>query len=67
MAGIASYTSREFNAKMGSIRKPQTEVFVCDHCGARKRLDKTKRHWCEDCTRGTPVEMRRARDKRVVV
>ena len=46
-------------------KKKQTDVFVCDHCGARKRLDRNKRHWCEDCTRGAPVEMRRARDKRL--
>jgi hypothetical protein len=40
------------------------EVFVCDHCGIRKRLDASKRHWCENCASGSPVEMRPARDKR---
>jgi hypothetical protein len=44
-------------------KKKQTELFVCDNCGARKRLDRHKRHWCDDCARGTPVEMRRAGDK----
>ncbi|HJT45673.1 MAG TPA: hypothetical protein VJ721_05300 [Chthoniobacterales bacterium] len=46
-------------------KKKQTDVFVCDGCGARKRLDRNKRHWCEDCKRGSPVEMRRARDKKL--
>ena len=46
-------------------KKKQTDVFVCDSCGVRKRLDRNKRHWCEDCTRGSPVEMRRARDKKL--
>jgi hypothetical protein len=44
-------------------RKKQTDLFVCDKCGARKRLERHKRHWCDNCNRGTPVEMRRARDK----
>jgi hypothetical protein len=47
-------------------KKKQTDVFVCDSCGSRKRLARDKRHWCDDCNRGTPVEMRRARDKRLV-
>jgi hypothetical protein len=46
-------------------KKKQTDIFVCDTCGARKRLDARKRHWCDDCARGTPVEMRRAKDKRL--
>ncbi|HEV2842706.1 MAG TPA: hypothetical protein VGW39_15395 [Chthoniobacterales bacterium] len=40
------------------------EIFVCDHCGARKRLDSAQRHWCEECTSSSPVELRPARDKR---
>jgi hypothetical protein len=46
-------------------KKKPTDIFVCDNCGARKRLDSRKRHWCEDCTRGAPIEMRRARDKKL--
>jgi len=46
-------------------KKKQTDIFVCDDCGARKRLERNKRHWCDNCTRGTPVEMRRAKDKRL--
>ena len=42
------------------------EIFVCDHCGARKRLDSAQRHWCEECTTSKPVELRPARDKRPV-
>jgi hypothetical protein len=42
------------------------EVFVCDNCGARKRLDSAQRHWCEECKTSSPVELRPARDKRPV-
>ena len=44
-------------------RKMPTEIFVCDTCGARKRLPANQRHWCDECTRGSPIEMRRAGDK----
>jgi len=44
-----------------AVRK---EVFVCDHCGIRKRLDSSQRHWCEDCTSRSPVEMRSVRDRK---
>ncbi|MDQ3546776.1 MAG: hypothetical protein M3429_09745 [Verrucomicrobiota bacterium] len=43
--------------------KAPTLMFVCDRCGARKSLDKTKRHWCEECRSGS-VEMRCTRDRR---
>jgi hypothetical protein len=43
-------------------RKPK-DVFVCDACGKRERLEANKRHWCDNCTRGKPIEMRRAKDK----
>jgi hypothetical protein len=49
-------------AIMASIKK---EIFICDQCGLRKRLSTAQRHWCEQCDRGSPVEMRPARDKRV--
>jgi hypothetical protein len=52
-------------AMQPGYRKKETDIFVCDSCGARKRLDSRKRHWCDNCTRGAPVEMRRARDKRL--
>ena len=44
----------------------KTEIFVCDECGQRKRLKTSSRHWCDSCSHGSPVEMRPARDKRVV-
>ncbi len=44
----------------------KTEIFVCDECGQRKRLKTSSRHWCDSCNHGSPVEMRPARDKRVV-
>jgi hypothetical protein len=49
---------------MVQVRK---EIFVCDHCGARKRLDSAQRHWCEECTTSSPVELRPARDKHTPV
>jgi hypothetical protein len=52
-------------ATHSGYRKKQTDIFVCDSCGARKRLESRKRHWCDNCSRGTPVEMRRAKDKRL--
>ncbi|MGZ4967229.1 MAG: hypothetical protein ACXWFY_06255 [Chthoniobacterales bacterium] len=45
--------------------RKKTEVFVCDNCGLRKRLPSDKRHWCDNCTTGSPIEMRRANDKRL--
>jgi hypothetical protein len=41
----------------------RTEIFVCDRCGARKRLASAKRHWCADCQRDSPIEMRPSRQK----
>ena len=51
---------------MASVRKPNNEVFVCDKCGMRRRLDASKRHWCDVCTQGPPLEMRLAKDKRPI-
>ena len=45
----------------------KTDIFVCDECGNRKRLVSSKRHWCDNCNRGTPVEMRNVRDKKFVL
>ena len=39
------------------------EVFVCDNCSTRMRLNSAERHWCDLCTLGSPLEMRPARDK----
>ncbi len=41
----------------------KTEVFVCDRCGERKRLDRSKQHWCEHCANKQPTEMRPVRVK----
>jgi predicted amidophosphoribosyltransferase len=41
----------------GSKRK-RAELFVCDNCGMRKRLDRGKRHWCDNCSSGSSFEMR---------
>ena len=48
---------------MKTRRKATTEMFVCDQCGTRKRLESAMRHWCDVCTLGVPVEMRSVRDK----
>ncbi len=41
------------------------DVFICDNCGTRSRRDQTKRHWCDVCTQGIPVELRCVREKRL--
>ncbi len=38
------------------------ELFVCDKCGAKKRLASTARHWCDQCSIGSPVELRAVRN-----
>lgn len=43
------------------------EVFICDSCGARTRLNNAQRHWCGACTQGTPVEMRYARNRKPLI
>ena len=43
------------------------ELFICDSCGARTRLDITQRHWCGVCNKGAPVEMRYGRNKKPLV
>lgn len=37
------------------------ELFVCDHCGERKRLSRSRRHWCENPSHPSVIEMRPAR------
>src|SRR4029077_17422103 len=43
------------------------ELFICDSCGARTRLNNAQRHWCGVCTQGTPVEMRYVRNKKPLI
>jgi hypothetical protein len=43
------------------------ELFVCDNCGTRTRLNNAERHWCDVCTKGSPVEMRHVRDKKPLI
>ncbi len=43
---------------MALIKK---QVFICDECGQRERLAKSKRHWCENPSHGKAVEMRHTR------
>jgi hypothetical protein len=43
------------------------ELFICDSCGARTRLDNAQRHWCGACNQGAPVEMRCGRDKKPLI
>ena len=43
--------------------KKRTEVFVCDHCGMRKRLARDQRHWCDECNQTPPMEMRLTRSR----
>ena len=35
----------------------RTTVFVCDTCGEKKRLDRTKEHWCTACAGKKETEM----------
>jgi len=49
---------------MRPLRKIHTDVFTCDKCGIRKRLDGTKRHWCSNCIGESAIEMRAVRDKK---
>jgi hypothetical protein len=51
--------------RMRPVRRINNEVFICDNCGIRRRLDSAKRHWCDICTHEAPIEMRAARDKRL--
>lgn len=44
-------------------QKKRTEVFVCDHCGLRKRLPRDQRHWCDNCNETPPVEMHLTRSR----
>jgi DNA-directed RNA polymerase subunit RPC12/RpoP len=41
------------------------EVFVCDTCGHKVRLDITKQHWCKECAGRKETEMRPVRIKAV--
>jgi hypothetical protein len=42
------------------------ELFVCDDCGERKRLNSMERHFCENPTHRRAVEMRPSRTKKPV-
>ena len=35
----------------------RTTIFVCDTCGLRKKLDRTKEHWCTSCAGRKETEM----------
>ena len=39
------------------------EMFVCDTCGRKERLDITRRHWCQACAGRKETEMRPVRVK----
>ena len=43
------------------------ELFICDSCGARTRLNSAQRHWCGTCNKGAPVEMRYGKHKKPVI
>ena len=43
------------------------ELFICDSCGARTRLDNAQRHWCGVCNQGAPVEMRYGKNKKPLI
>jgi hypothetical protein len=43
------------------------ELFICDGCGARTRLDNTQRHWCALCNQGATVEMRYGKNKKPLI
>jgi len=44
-------------------KKRSTELFICDACGSRQRLETAKRHWCDNCPSDKLVEMQPARGK----
>jgi hypothetical protein len=41
------------------------ELFVCDRCGKKSRLDSLKRHWCDLCALQEQTELRPVRIKRL--
>ena len=43
------------------------ELFICDSCGVRTRLNIAQRHWCSACNQGAPVEMRYVKNKRPLI
>ena len=43
------------------------ELFICDSCGARMRLNNAQRHWCGVCNQGAPVEMRYGKHKKPLI
>lgn len=43
------------------------ELFICDSCGARTRLNNAQRHWCGVCNQGSPVEMRYVKNKKPLI
>lgn len=43
------------------------ELFICDSCGARTRLNKAQRDWCGVCNQGPPVEMRYGKHKKPLI
>jgi hypothetical protein len=43
------------------------ELFICDSCGARARLDIAQRHWCGVCNQAAPVEMRYGKHKKPLI
>src|SRR6267378_226785 len=51
------------NSATGECCVIKKEIFVCDNCSTRTRLNSAERHWCDLCTHGAPLEMRPARDK----
>ena len=42
------------------------ELFVCDMCGAKSRMDGSKRHWCKVCPGSAKTELRPVRIKKTV-
>jgi hypothetical protein len=41
------------------------ELFVCDRCGKKSRLDSLKRHWCDVCANREETELRPVRIKKL--
>jgi hypothetical protein len=61
----AGFRARRLVPVNGCLMKK--ELFVCDSCGARTRLDIRKRHWCSECNQGAPVEMRYGKHKKPLI
>jgi hypothetical protein len=62
--GFAFFENARTCIRMALMKK---ELFICDRCGMRKRLPSAARHWCDNCNYNGHLEMRPAREKKLVI